>query len=339
MEDIARFIPDAQKPIPSVKPNLPKGLYLAVEFNPKNYHSTASQKPGRVAFVDGGNAELVKAPNFSVHLIRVVGVVFEGLKRKVIKKYEFRCGVRTIGETSLKYQAKIFPLSKVPELGVLEFDSYDKTLMLGNNRVSISRIGGLVRRLCELTIAKLLTQEYSPELLVLDGNLEASRTYEQEHLAEVYSTARNHSTMVCGLAKTSTMLMDGGEPMLGFIKRHGPRDESWWYHPIAISHTPKHLAEICVVKLHPKSRYAFRLDINPPNLQPGVIDKVVAWLCGFSVDVASLGYPYGLVFADKIARISKQESSLVKSQFLLGMPKSLLEFTFASDFHDHLNRV
>src|SRR5947208_1964886 len=63
-------------------PHFQKGLYTVYPFAKENFHPIEENlNSRRIAFVDGGNQELIAAPNFSVQLNRIYFNIFEGTKR------------------------------------------------------------------------------------------------------------------------------------------------------------------------------------------------------------------------------------------------------------------
>lgn len=86
-------------------PHFQKGLYTVYPSAKENFHPIEeNQNSRRIAFVDGGNQELIAAPNFSVQLNRIYFNIFEGTKR--------------IHQDDLPQMGK-----KGIEIGLLSFDS------------------------------------------------------------------------------------------------------------------------------------------------------------------------------------------------------------------------
>ena len=61
-----------------------------VEISKDNFHAIEDlDLKNKIAFIDGGNAEILKAANFSLQFIRVYYTIYSGNKRIENKKYEF----------------------------------------------------------------------------------------------------------------------------------------------------------------------------------------------------------------------------------------------------------
>src|SRR3989338_9981075 len=88
MKEIFKEIFKAVEIIIKEKGNCIEGTSICLQK--ENFHeiSEAVSKK-KIAFVDGGNAELISAPNLSVQLIRLYSVIYENNKRLKSKKYEF----------------------------------------------------------------------------------------------------------------------------------------------------------------------------------------------------------------------------------------------------------
>lgn len=87
-------------------------------------------------------------------------------------------------------------------------------------------------------------------------------------------------------------------------------------------------------KLHAKTKHYFRIDTTTPEL----IDSLVPW----SKDPSFLGYPYPLILADQLARVSNEEAGVqkIRLQSLAGENwNALAEGSTASDAHEILDSM
>lgn len=300
--------------------------YVPIEISKSNFHLIQDiDIKKKIAFIDGGNAELIKAPNFSIHLIRLFYVTYEGTKRLNSKRYQFYLLVTTKEE-----DGKLFYLTKTYnfEFENLKFSIFDKTLKEGNHRVNISKIGNCIRRLTELKLATLLTKV--ADIVVLDGTLDSDFTYEKEYIKTLYKHSKN--TTVVALSKTTELITNKGDALTTVINKLAP--SGCYYYPIARASN----RDIYLVKLHPKTDYIFRFEIFKDN----TIKEALSILKQHSKDAAFLGYPYGLIEADKFARITTKEQSYMKLRFLTltGKDKRLLDqYLRCLDAHNVLNSI
>ncbi len=156
-----------------------------------------------------------------------------------------------------------------------------------------------VRRIAEIEIA----EKAQEDIVVLDGTLETRHGLEQEKIDELC-----RKKVVASVAKTCSLLTDTGLPVTTALNREG----TWAYHPIALNHNQLHKADIAFAKLHAASKHVLRVEIA--RACAGKLEEVLCCLAHESRDVSFPGYPYGLIKADKIARVSEQESALLKTQ-------------------------
>jgi hypothetical protein len=70
---------------------------------------------------------------------------------------------------------------------------------------------------------------------------------------------------------------------------------------------------ILFVKLNSKSKYIFRLDVLGFEIEN--LNKILNVLKQNSIDPVFFGYPYGLIEADKFARIQNSELEILKTKF------------------------
>lgn len=106
--------------------------------------------------------------------------------------------------------------------------------------------------------------------------------------------------MVVGISKKSG-LKYGNIPLLFLIKKYGDEllPNKCWYYKID--------ENVYVVKLHPYSRFAFRLDYYGND-----IEHILSILLNFCNDISYLGYPYPLAEIHKMVKIEKEEIEYLK---------------------------
>ena len=288
----------------------------------------------KIAFVDGGNAEILKAANFSLQLIRVYYTIYQNNKRIENKRYEFYLLIKSSeSNNKIVYKTKTFGDKILDEL---EFDSFDKTLMQGTSRADVSFVGNVIRRFSELNIAKeLVKKSAKDDIVVLDGSLEFKYTNEEKILDDIYSLCDNKEVIFCGFSKTCELLTDKGSSFIGLISEMQP-NYNWSYYPVAEFKDSKY--DILFSKLSKRSNYIFRIDINHINK----INDVLSLLMKNSNDPIFLGYPYGLVEADKFARVSNKELELLKTKFMIKAGKdwkSINNLLKTKDSHGILDRI
>jgi len=109
--------------------------YESIKIDKRNFHQIPNLKNNnKIAFIDGGNAEIFAASNLSLQLIRVYYTVYKSNKRVSFKKKEFYILIKSnANEKRIYYNIEIFGDSN---LGKLNFDSEDETLKQGINRAN-----------------------------------------------------------------------------------------------------------------------------------------------------------------------------------------------------------
>ena len=124
-------------------------------------------------------------------------------------------------------------------------------------------------------------------------------------------------------------------------------NNAWYYNPIVDITHPDHRAEMYAVKLHPNSEYVFRLEIlkdQAKMMDKKKQEKCICSLAECSKDASFPGYPYGLIDADRFARVSGIEVCGHNLQFLSfagssGVLKRLKKCLKTSDAHELLNKI
>ena len=313
--------------------------YKAHKIDIKNFHKIEkiiSNK--RIAFIDGGNAEIIGSANFSLNLIRVCFAVYENNKKIIVKKFEVLAFVQAVNQSNeIYFKASFFNIKNNIELGEISFSSFDHTLMTGVNRAEIKSVANAIRRFVELRIAKLISDEKIADIIVLDGNLQSTFTDENKYLNELYKSCNKNNVILAALSKTTSLLTHNGN-LLSVVLENISNIPLWFYYPIVEINNSSHKAEMFFVKFHEKSKHILRFEIF--NIQRTKAEETINLLASNCIDPIFIGYPYGLVEADKIARISNQEKESLKTIFLIKLRNRNVEKYLSSvNAHDILDRI
>ena len=313
--------------------------YRAHKINKKNFHEIKkSISSKKIAFIDSGNAEIIGSANFSLNLIKVCYVVYQNNKKISIKKFEILCFVHSINKNNeIYYDVSFFKTKNSLDLEEMSFSSFDHTLMLGINRAEIKSIANAIRRFAELKLAKLISGEKTADIIVLDGNLQSTLTNENKYLNELYESCSNNNIILSALSKTSSLFTDNGNLLSVVLDNIGALP-TWFYHPIVEISNIHHKAEMFFVKFHNKSKHIFRFEIY--NVQRAKAEETINYLASNCIDPIFIGYPYGLVEADRIARVSNHEKESLKTMFLVKLKnKNIEKYLNSVNAHEILDKI
>ncbi len=313
--------------------------YKPYKIDVKNFHEiikfTSNKK---IVFVDGGNSEILASANFSLNLIRVCYVIYQNNRKIDIKKFEILAFIKAINKNNeIYYKTSFFKTKNSIELEEISFNSFDHTLMLGINRAEISSIANAIRRFAELKLSKLIADERVADIIVLDGNLQNTLTNENKYLAELYESCIKNNVILTALSKTSSLFTDNGN-LLSVVLDNINTLSSWFYYPVVEINSINHKADMFFVKFHDKSKHIFRFEIF--NEQKSNSEKIINILASNCIDPIFIGYPYGLVEADRIARISNQEKGSLKTMFLVKLRnKNIDKYLSSINAHEILDKI
>ncbi len=330
--------------------------YKPIPFDAKNFHEIPKDLCEKtIAAIDGGNIEIVSAPNFSLSLVRVAVSAYKNNKKIKLPFGEiitFYCLATALndGQGKITYKTKLFPMSKkhtpyLPNEQDLVFDSFDPTIALGK-RANISKMGGVARRFSEWAAVARIAEVLEPEdIIVKDGSLQTGITNESIYANNAYAAALKRGVVFCGISKTSTLLTDTGCGLSGHIMKMATDmglKKPWAYHPVCDIEHPDHQAEMYFVKLTEVSRHAFRFEILKE--QKTHAEETITALSKNSVDISFPGYPYALIDADRQARVRKNEIEHHKMMFLSTASKTpmweeIAHHISATDAHGILDRM
>ncbi len=307
--------------------------YLSVPFSDENFHSikpVASEKT--IVFVDGGNAEILKTPDYSLQFLRFAAVGFQGAKKIMQKKKE---GYLLV--SAKKIDKELYFITKgygaIKEFPKLVLSAKDTLFSKNNERTKLAAVGELFRALYEIHFAcSFIGHE---NVLVFDRALVPQNNYEEESFTDLYTIAKNRNAIICGLSKTTALLCNTGESVVSHLALF-QKQGYWLYYPVFSTYNFKHNAVLGFVKLHPKATHIFRFEIAAEN--KAVIKQMVSSLAFLANDAVFVGYPYGLLVADQFARISNKEKDYLQTIFF-NYAGSKEFTTTALNAHDILDRI
>lgn len=283
-------------------------------FHPISKHYTKKS----LCFIDGGSSLLVKSPSLCLGLVRGVGVVMKSRKTKRVEKYEYYVLAKTrVKGNNMFYDVSFFPLSsKTKKIEGFSFDSRDSKIVSTIERFDMSSMIDASRRFLELNIAREMSSDLeSGDMIILDGNLRATYPSEESVISKTYESCIDNGVLLLALSKTSNLMTSVGDTLVAKLHRLSLSEKinefkRWFYYPAFKSKESSHNAETYFLKLHQLSDYIFTLDILKDQNDNADVNKVMGLLAIYSRDAAFPGYPYGLIKADSLARVTNSESDM-----------------------------
>jgi len=307
--------------------------YLSTPIDKNNFHEIKNTEPKEIAFIDGGNIEIIGNNNFSFQLMRIYFTIYNNNKRTSNKKSDYFVLINsTKKENSIVYQAEIYKEDKL-------VDTLEYELSKNNEQLKPESIINNIRRIYEIRAITEISNTINQEaIIVLDGNLCAKDETEQEELNKAYEKIKEKQLLLSAISKTSSILTDTGVNLVGYINNLEDNDTKWTYQPICTNNNPLHKAEIIIAKLHEKSEFAFIIDIFNENKDK--IQEICSQLAANSKDPVFLGYPFGLIEADRQARCQNQEQSYLQTRLLQSKDsKKIRKLINTNKAHDILDSI
>ncbi len=312
---------------------------------------TAPPFSGKACFVDGGNAAVYESPDARVELVRVYATVYEGKKRIASRREE---GLVLVQNATINDKGLITAKGYGKVELTLTIPADDPGLRLGKERVTLAAVANLCRFALECRFAARVAQENGCDLLVRDGSLEGINGYEERELGGLLKQMKD----VVGFSKTTTLLTaDGGSAAAALLER-GPTG-AWLYDAgeLIIDDDKDDQSKndindrskkdkkgrddgrihLFLLKLHGRSEHAFRVDAKAED-----ITGIVSFLASVSADPVFPGYPYPLIEADRMARVTNQELEGVRTRFQAEAGadwRALKRRSRGSDAHGILDRI
>lgn len=316
------------------------------------------QNPRKIAFVDGGDGILEESPNYMIVINRVYFSMFSGKKRiyptSLKRRIEFFSYVvseisKVENGKSISYNTKLFAYNKkdeeyFPDIEDLKSKTEGTTILQG------SRLVSLARRFSEWKLAyKIVKMELSKgDMIVMDGSLQTNFKNEIKYAKRLYDIAIEKGVIVCGLAKTSRLVTESGDPLLARITEISENANfGKWYVPVAEEVSADDKGFMLATKFHHKSKHVFRFEILRDQFNSMTFDEkneIVASLAANSGDISMLGYPYGAIDADRFAQVRMNELGKYRGMLMAEKTKDLRwkrlsKYTLTNEVHEDLNWV
>lgn len=312
--------------------------YDPVPLSSENFHCfdmNYSFNKRKICCIDGGNNKIYETPTESIHLLRVYFNLFKGKKRvKNIDPINVYLKARHQDEEVI---CSILPLNESIPIKKKHYQIKKDELEEGK---PISA-GHIVRKYLEWQALKYAVNNYldKSDIIVRDGVLQTSVEEERSYAEDAYKVMRENGVFLVGLAKSCSLYASTGYPLIAAVKYLARKNDlkRWYYHPIAKNDHPDHKGEMYIVKYHPSSKYAFRTEFYREQSHP--IEEILGHLAFQASDPVFLGYPYGLVDADKKARVTDEEIEHLKN---IGENKMSIAFkdkTNSMNAHDKLSKI
>ena len=267
-----------------------------------------------IHFIDGGSAEIFSTPDTCINFIPIFHTVYRDNKRIRCAADEFytlcqaRMKDKAIVFSAKLYRSNINSLTDAFFSENFSFDPLDGNLLQQNSRLTISKVPGMIRRIAELSTALILASKAKEkDIVVIDGDLSTKLPDERKLIAALNNTAHQRNIQICGIAKTSNLLTSSGRSVADALSDAAPHDV-WFYSPAA----RRQETMISFAKLNKKSDYIFKVETSSAA-DTGLI---LSFLAANSTDAVFLGYPYGLIEADRFARISNREKEMLRTTFM-----------------------
>ena len=130
-----------------------------IDINLDNFSSLGINNGKSIAFIDGGQAEIISSGNFCLSFIRVAAIIFNnGNKKNIIKEFYLFTKSKFI-DNDLFYESKIFGDELINENDLL-ISSKDSSIKVGSERAPINKVSNMARRFAELSMANKLNVDF-----------------------------------------------------------------------------------------------------------------------------------------------------------------------------------
>ncbi len=283
--------------------------YSPVQFAAEHFASlTPLHSDKMLIFIDGGNAEILSAPDYSVQFLRFAAVGFVNNKKVFFRRKEgyVLTQSKRIDE-KLCFVAECYGGLAGGECLILPLD--DPKLHFGNS-APVAVVAGVYRALLEIRFAHEVL--HNGCIIVLDRALKPETLHEEMAFTQLYNAAQQCCSSVCGLSKTTSLLCNTGESVVAALQQFHVNG-CWIYSPVFAAYPTEHQAVLSFVKLHSRTKYIFRFEVG--QIWKQCKENMASLLASIAHDAVFVGYPYGLIAVDQFARVSNREKEYLQAMF------------------------
>lgn len=273
------------------------------------HHLEKRTHAGEIYFIDGGSSEIIATHAFSLLFIRTAYVAYQNFTKTKTEKREYFV-LSKIKQGHI--EISVHPMKGNGDLkNDFSFALQDTTLTNGTQNVTVSVAAHTIRRFFELQLGEELAKKANKgDLIVLDGSLHSTVTHEKQYMDLFLDACKKNEVLACALSKTTKLMTDNGVSLPLALRRLANgleiTEKRWFYHPFVTLRDDDYPAELFMSKLHPQAKYTFLFELFKEQKFVSV-EKVLGSLALTSQDPVFLGYPYGLVKVDELARVSNEE--------------------------------
>ncbi len=270
---------------------------------------------GKIFAIDGGSSIVCDGGSWMLCKIRVSCVGYNG--KKVYEKKEFDDSVLIFIENN-----------QIKATGI-NANTFEIIIKNKPEKIKFEELHNYVRKHLELkTALKKINELGRDETLLIDGLFKCDANENKDLMKKLLISAEKKRINLVGLAKTSRIYTKNGRNVMSLVKRRA--DElglKEWVYSLGKNEF--------IVRLNKISDYVFRMNCI------GNLKEILEVLSFYSQDLTIPGYPYPLIRADYVARISKNEVRQEKNKFRILLKKQgLKDFVqdlLSQDFHRKLD--
>lgn len=288
-----------------------------VYFTNDSLPTTHHPQPTTI-FIDGGSAELFSAADFSLYLFRISAVQYAGTQHAGTVTRDLHAFLDFDEEKAIRIQ-----LFGVDETFSQELHRLAAQYFALHPADDLSALGAALLQLVEFVeIQRVSAALPAKACVVRDGSLDVFF----EVFSDVDEQLKQRQIFLCGLSKTNTLRTTNGHSVALVLEKKS--NNGAWQYPLT-----KHLF---FVKLHAKAKHVFRCDVSLPHY------SVFSALAAHAADPVFLGYPYGLIEADRSARVSREEAAFLRKNIKMRLGKDAANLDTAlgtSTTHEILDRI
>ena len=283
------------------------------EFDKRNFKKIDGEV-SRVFAIDGGNALICDGGTWTISKVKTAVVGYNNGKRTMDKVFfDLFLLIRKNGEIILNNDMKL-PVIKLKNIKFEDAPSE-------------------VRKILEyMTAIEIVKDLEIGDTILLDSLLKPDYDFQKEILNDLIRKADEKGVSLLGIAKTSRISTRSGRSFIGLLNEVGSDEFPWYYHPISDEKTKY---KDLVAKFHAKSKYCYRCNLL------GNMNALVTAVF-YSNDAELLGYPYPLLRADKIGRITSHEKEAERRNISVTAKRMGLENIdydiLSQDMHSRLDK-
>lgn len=274
----------------------------------KYFNYSDNSKDSDYIFADGGNSEIATTELILISKLRIATVRIYNKKRE-----SERINNAIVAIKLIKHKISVSFIKGDDFLGFkdLEIDSEslkEETEYVDPKKSTIDQIRRTFEFKAMLSYARENNIKHA--IFISDGSIIPTNNMDKKAVNNLITYTKENNCALIGISKSTQMQTTAQRSLAELVNIRSEKNKMFYFGPVA-QYTNENEITIGFAKLHPRSDNIFRIDFAGDKDK---IKKILEGIAKISMEPTFLGYPYGLIIADRLARVNNEEINFLRTK-------------------------